>query len=375
MYSSELKESEERYRLISENANDLIMVFNEKFEYEYLNENVHKRNLGYKKKDLIGKNQLSFIHPNDRKQAIIAASKILRKGSGSHSIRFKHIDGHYKWLEITGRNFSDNKGNKKVVAFARDITERKKAEEKLKKSEEKYREAYNRAELYKDLFYHGISNICSNIKFSIDLSESYLHEPSKEREIKDLYNVIRDQFKKSQKLIYNVKKLSNLENSKVSLKSINASKTLDEAIQFIKNSLPTNNVNFNIDLPEKEVFVIADELLVDIFDNILINAVKYNNDVQIEILIKISREWKLNKNFIKFEFIDNGIGITDQKKGIIFQVRFCKEKGSKGMGFGLTLVKKILEYYKGEIWVEDRVKGDYSKGSNFIVLIPEAAKK
>ena len=41
------------------------------------------------------------------------------------------------------------------------------------------------------------------------------------------------------------------------------------------------------------------------------------------------------------------------------------------MGFGLSLVKKILEGYNGKIWVEDRIQGDYTKGSNFIVLIPE----
>jgi len=41
-------------------------------------------------------------------------------------------------------------------------------------------------------------------------------------------------------------------------------------------------------------------------------------------------------------------------------------KGSKG----LSLVKKILKNYKGKIWVEDKVKGDYSKGSKFVLLIP-----
>ncbi|MEE9376830.1 MAG: PAS domain-containing sensor histidine kinase [Candidatus Lokiarchaeia archaeon] len=374
MYSSELKESEERYRLISENANDLIIVFNEKFEYEYINKNVHKRILGYAKEDLIGKNQLPFIHPNDRKQAIIAASKILRKGSGSHRMRFKKIDGHYKWLEITGKNFSDSKGNNKVLAIARDITERKEAEEKLKKSEEKYREAYNRAELYKDLFYHDINNICSNIKFSIDLSETYLNESGKEREIKDLYNLIREQFIKSQKLISNLQKISNLESSNLSLKIINASKTLEEAIQFIKNSLPTKNINFNLEFFQKEILVNADELLMDIFDNILFNAVNHNDNPQIEITIKISREMKLNKSYIKFEFKDNGIGMTDEKKGNLFQERFSNKKGSKGMGFGLTLVKKIINNYNGQIWVEDRVKKDYSKGSIFNILVPEAVK-
>jgi len=41
------------------------------------------------------------------------------------------------------------------------------------------------------------------------------------------------------------------------------------------------------------------------------------------------------------------------------------------MKFGLSLVKKILTSYNGEIWVENKVQGDYSKGSIFIILIPE----
>jgi len=43
-----------------------------------------------------------------------------------------------------------------------------------------------------------------------------------------------------------------------------------------------------------------------------------------------------------------------------------------GIGLGLSLVKIIIEMYGGEIRVEDRIKGDHTKGSNFIVLIPEA---
>jgi len=41
------------------------------------------------------------------------------------------------------------------------------------------------------------------------------------------------------------------------------------------------------------------------------------------------------------------------------------------MGLGLSLVKKILAGINGKIWVENRIKDDYTKGSNFIVLIPE----
>jgi len=49
-----------------------------------------------------------------------------------------------------------------------------------------------------------------------------------------------------------------------------------------------------------------------------------------------------------------------------------EEKQSKGMGIGLTLVKKAIENYNGQIWVEDKIAGDYTEGSNFIIMIPEA---
>jgi len=72
------------------------------------------------------------------------------------------------------------------------------------------------------------------------------------------------------------------------------------------------------------------------------------------------------------EFLDNGIGIQDDKKKILFKEGYRKLKGSKGMGLGLSLVSKILNTFNGKIWVEDRVKGDYTKGSKFILLLPEA---
>ncbi len=44
------------------------------------------------------------------------------------------------------------------------------------------------------------------------------------------------------------------------------------------------------------------------------------------------------------------------------------------LGLGLSLTSKIIDSYNGKIWVEDRIKGDYTKGGNFVILIPEAGK-
>lgn len=110
----------------------------------------------------------------------------------------------------------------------------------------------------------------------------------------------------------------------------------------------------------------------DLFHNLVSNSIKYNDSPVVEIDVKMSREKKNNINYIKLEFLDNGIGISDKRKGTIFKEEYVKDISTKGLGIGLTLVKKIVGSYEGEIWVEDRIKGDYKQGSNFIILIPEA---
>ena len=55
----------------------------------------------------------------------------------------------------------------------------------------------------------------------------------------------------------------------------------------------------------------------------------------------------------------------------IFQRGYNAREFVSGLGLGLTLVKKILNLYKGEIWVQDKIESDYTQGSNFVILLPE----
>jgi len=367
-------EPDKRYREIIENIEDGYFEVDLHGNFTYINDYIC-RYLGFSKKQLIGKSYTFMLNKKTYKEVYEIFNLVYKNNLPKGTFESKVIrnDGQERTFEGTFYLRYDTSGKKVgFYGFSRDITEQKEAVQKLKKSEEKYREAYNRAELYKDLFYHDINNILSNIKLSIDISEKYLNEPGKEREIKDLYELIKGQFERGTKLITNVRKLSNLENLEKSLKSVKVIKVLEEAIKFVQNSRSSNDINIRISSSEKKIITRANEFLIDVFDNLLINAVNYNENPKKEVLIKISRKSKENIKYIKFEFIDNGIGISDKRKEVIFQEGFSKEKGSKGMGFGLTLVKKIIESYKGEIWIEDRVKGDYSHGSNFVFLIPEA---
>jgi signal transduction histidine kinase len=62
-------------------------------------------------------------------------------------------------------------------------------------------------------------------------------------------------------------------------------------------------------------------------------------------------------------------------KDAIFSRTTRGDTRAKGMGLGLYLVKSLVESYNGRVWVEDRVTGDYSRGSRFVVMIPAADGK
>ena len=138
----ELQESEEKYRLISENANDMIHVFNEKYEFEYINEQTFMKFMGYLKDELIGKSCLEFIHPADLKRASKELRGGFKKGKGSLELRLRHKNGTYRWIEVSGSVYRDKNEKKKALLIGRDVTERKLSEQRLKESEVKYRHLF-----------------------------------------------------------------------------------------------------------------------------------------------------------------------------------------------------------------------------------------
>ncbi|MHA2009628.1 MAG: sensor histidine kinase [Promethearchaeota archaeon] len=242
----------------------------------------------------------------------------------------------------------------------------------LLKVENDLRESYNNSKFYKDLFTHDINNIFNVINSSAELISNYYNNPKKDIIIEEYPELIKYQIDRGSKLIGNVQKLYELEEIELNLGKLEILDILNQAISYVKHAYIEKNIRIILDLPEEELHVIANKLLKDVFENILINAIKHNKNPIKEIFIKISKEFRYDKEFVKMEFKDNGFGITDEKKKIIFEKDNRKYKGPKGMGLGLSLVKKITDNNCGEIWVENRVKEDYSKGSNFVIVIPIA---
>ncbi|TFG30265.1 MAG: PAS domain-containing sensor histidine kinase [Promethearchaeota archaeon] len=280
-------------------------------------------------------------------------------------------DGKKAWLDTNKIPLHDSEGE--VVGLLgtyEDITERVLAKKALEQSEKKYRESYSRANFYKDIFSHDIGNILQNIGSANDLINIFLEKPEKTEELKEIITIIKDQVLRGAKLIDNIQKLSQIEESENPLKQMDLCNVLKDSINFIDNWIQKTNLDIQVNTYKPNVSIHANELLIDVFENLLINAVKYNENPIVEITINITEYQNKDNNYIRIDFLDNGIGIEDARKEEIFQRAYNKEKSTTGLGLGLSLVKKIVESYYGQIWIEDRIKGDPSKGCDFVILLP-----
>jgi len=318
--------------------------------------------------ELLGKRITDVLPEKDSKiylKAIQTTERTHEPGRVEYSLP---INGMTKFFEGRIHYVADNR----VAIFIRNITELKQAEKNLVESEKKYRKAYSQANLYKDIFAHDINNILQNIHSSVELSSLYINSPEKLHTIKELYEIINEQVYRGKKLIKNIQKITEIDETETELEKINGIIELNRAIEFTKTGFPYRNISIQVNNPASKIYLLANNLLLDVFENILINAVRHNDKSNIEITIDISNEAVEHRNYVKIEFKDNGIGISDYRKKDIFEKGTRTSQKSQGMGLGLSLVKKIVDSFSGDIWVEDRIKGNYKEGCNFVLLLQKA---
>ncbi|MEE9377002.1 MAG: HAMP domain-containing sensor histidine kinase [Candidatus Lokiarchaeia archaeon] len=246
-------------------------------------------------------------------------------------------------------------------------------EDKILRSENEYRLAYSRAEFYKDLFVHDINNILQNLQFSLEIMSQNLEGYEKKEKLDEMLKIAKSQVNRGAELGLNVKNLSDLERGAIKNEPIEIYNVLEQISNDIKTKFSEEEIKIDIISDRDKIYVNANILLEDVFRIILNNAIRYNDNPIKEISIQISKIVKDFGSDIKIEFIDNGVGIPDTMKKTIFQPAYKKTKDFRRIGLGLLLVNEVIGSISGKIWVEDKVQGDHTQGSNVIILISEAS--
>jgi len=208
-----------------------------------------------------------------------------------------------------------------------------------------------------DLLRHDINNknCMAILNLEVMLKDKMLPDAFKER----LESVVRA-VNESSRLLNAIKRLQNRE---FDFKGVSMDDVLTDMVsEYSKNPFKEVKIIYS----QTSIRVIADELLKDVFSNLLDNAIKYSGErVSINISVK-----ECENGFVRITIEDNGNGIPDALKEKVFEKHIRGSSEVSGTGLGLYLVKTLIECYGGRIWMEDRVLGDHTEGSRFILILP-----
>lgn len=142
-----IEESERKFRLISENSQDLVCLHDAEGIYQYVSPSV-RFILGYTGDELLGANPYDIIHEDDKKRVKTQShEKVLNKGKAvTIEYRIRKKNGKYVWFETLSTPIKDESGEiVQIQSTSRDITKRKEAEMEIKKSEEKFRSIWEKS--------------------------------------------------------------------------------------------------------------------------------------------------------------------------------------------------------------------------------------
>ncbi len=143
---AKLRESEDRYRNLVENLNEVVMEVDGQGNYCYLSPN-YDNLFGYSHKEELGKSVLAHAHPDDIPMLLRSLQKMEGPTLPDMIYRVKTKSGEWRWIETSGKIYHPESGAPRVIGAAHDVTERKNLEDQLQKKQQMLFEAQSIARL------------------------------------------------------------------------------------------------------------------------------------------------------------------------------------------------------------------------------------
>ncbi len=224
--------------------------------------------------------------------------------------------------------------------------------------------ARRKATLLSDVLAHDVSNIHQALALALGLLDiEGIPQHVREDALEDARSCLR----RADQLTKNVRGMGFAESERdLPLEPMDLVRSIEQAFGQLMMEKPDESVEFSVDKKEQTCYVEANGLLVDLFYNLFKNSVMYSPDLK-RIDVHIDMVNLRNRSAWQTTVVDYGRGIRPEQKQSLFR-RFMK--GAEGSGLGLSVVYALAETYGGYVNVDDRIPGDYSKGTVFVVTLP-----
>ncbi len=252
-----------------------------------------------------------------------------------------------------------------VVGTNLDITERKHAEEELRRLAAELSQADRRKDEFLATLAHELRNPLAPIRNGLQIMGSSNDKAT----IDEVRTMMERQLGQMVHLVDDLLDVSRISRGKLELRKqrIELTSVLNSAVETSRTLIATSGHKLSVTLPPKPIFLNADVTrLGQVFSNLLNNAAKYSERGG-----HIGLTAVLQGDVVAVSVKDTGIGIPQEMIPTIFdmftQVDRSLEKSQGGLGIGLSLVKRLVELHAGNVEVRS---GGQGQGSEFIVRLP-----
>lgn len=359
-----LRDSEKRFRSLIENALDIITVLDATGTIRYVSPSI-ERVLGHQPITLMGKVAFDYVHIDDVDSLLTAFNAAIQTPdlAVAAEFRFLHQDGSWRVLEAVGKQYVEPDGTGRLVINARDITERKQAEE-TQKALEKEKELNELKSRFVSMMSHEFRTPLSVVVLSARLLERF-HQVAPEEKMLLYLDRIQGAAKRMTQLLDEVLFLGRTELGKQEFKP----KPLDlvpfcqELIEELQLTISSSHtISFTCE--QSSISACMDDVLLrHILMNLITNAVKYSPDN-----LSIQFDLTCQTGTVTFQIKDRGIGIPEADLERLFE---SFQRGSNvgkipGTGLGLAIVHQSVQLHRGEITVNSQV----NQGTTFSVFLP-----
>lgn len=334
--------------LIEVNTNDEILMVNQSFE----------EMSGYVEKELLGKKGKEVLLTKESQLTLSQENKNRLKGqSNSYEVEAITRKGEKRhWLISGAPNYNLNGQVAGSIGIHLDITEFKNLElqkesllKKLEKSNDELQE-----------YAHVVSHDLKSPLRSINALVNWIKEDNKDQlaiETQDHLTMIETTLEKMEQLISDVLEYSSIGSSSSVLQQVDLNVVMTD-IRALLHCPDHITLSWNQKLPT----IIADKIKIQqLFQNLMSNAIRYcDKDPGV-----VTIDFTENALQYTFSVKDNGIGISEEYHHKIFKIFQSLNMHKESTGIGLSIVKKIVDLYKGDIWLESTV----GEGTTFFFTI------
>jgi PAS domain S-box-containing protein len=362
----ELRRENERLRSLIENTSDIITIVNKDGTISYESPSI-ERILGHHPKDLIGKNVLDFVHPEDATATVRALKAALHNTGMAQSIelRFRHRDGSWRTLEVIGKRPAGPPDMDAVVVNSRDVTERKRSEAEARQhqAELSYLLRLSTMGEMATALAHELNQplaaITNYAKGCARRIASGIDEPS---QLVPALEEIAAQAMRAGDIIRRLRSL--LRKVEVRQELVDVNDLVREVARLVDAEASAHAVRVQLDLAPQLPQVCVDAIEIE---QVILNVVRNGLEAvcgvernQRELLLRTS----MADDAVEIAVSDNGEGLSADITEKMFEPFFTTKPGSLGMG--LSINRSIVEAHGGRLWATPNA----SRGTTFRFTLP-----